>query len=284
MEARQGMLNRSLRGSARPISTGFRRDLRFRAARRHSSRLATPSVPSEPDVSESKSSRATVPTNALIDAPIMQEVPAAAYVQPEALAVEPVPSVTRSAGGYDVIAPGSEAPEKRVALVIGNASYQAVTPLLKPTNDADDMAMALSELGFEVLKGVDLSRESMSRITKDFARKARTADIAMAYYSGHGMQFENVNYLVPVDGHMQDEFDLREMLQLDQVIQDAGQAKKLSLVVVDACRDDPLATKSLAQSLGLSRSTSLGQGLAIPKLPPSQSLIAYATRAGFRGL
>ena len=206
-----------------------------------------------------------------------------AALPPESPAAEPAaaPAATRSAGGYDIIMPVTEAPERRVALVIGNGGYQAVTPLVNPKNDADDVSVALSELGFEVLKGVDLSRKDMSRITRDFARRARTADIAMAYYSGHGMQFERTNYLVPVDVQIQDEYDLREMVELSQVIQDTGQAKKLGLVVVDACRDDPLATKVLAQSLGSSRSTSLGQGLAAPKLATSQSLIAYATAADF---
>ena len=86
---------------------------------------------------------------------------------------------------------------------------------------------------------------------------------------------------MPVDVQIQDEYDLRDMVELSRVIQDTGQAKKFALVVVDACRDDPLATKILAQSLGSSRSTSLGQGLAAPKLPTSQSLIAYATAADF---
>lgn len=194
---------------------------------------------------------------------------------------QPPPTATRSTGPYDILPPAAEMPEKRVALVIGNGEYAAVTPLANPRNDADDVSTALSELGFEVMRGIDLSRESMSRITKDFARRARTADIAMAYYSGHGMQFESTNYLVPVDVQIQDEYDLREMVQLSQVIQDTGQAKKLALVVVDACRDDPLAKRVLAQSLGASRSTSLGSGLAAPRLPTSQSLIAYATAADF---
>lgn len=195
-------------------------------------------------------------------------------------AVEATPT-TRAPGGYDIIPAAIEAPEKRVALVIGNARYQAVTPLVNPTNDADDVAAALSELGFEVLRGIDLSRESMSRVTRDFARRSKTADIAMAYYSGHGMQFERTNYLVPVDGQITDEYDLREMVELDQVIRDTSQAKKVGIVVVDACRNDPLETKSLARSLGLARSGSVAAGLAAPKLPPSQSLIAYATAADF---
>ena len=241
---------------------------------------AAAAPPASVKVSEGIPSRMAGPTDAPAGPSTMEES-TAGHSAPETLATRAEPPVTHTADGYDIIAPASEAPESRVALVIGNANYQETLPLVNPINDADDMAVALSELGFEVLKGVDLSRERMRQITRDFARKARLADIALAYYSGHGMQFENVNYLLPVDGRVQDEFDLRDTLQLDQVIQDSGRAKRLSLVVVDACRDDPLATKALAQSLGSSRSTGLSQGLAIPKLPPSQSLIAYATRAGF---
>ena len=260
-------------------------------------RLAAPEAPSPQETTDAPTAaapsqapkivfdefEADVPTAPPVEAPGAPTMADTPGTPPQVPAAEPppAPAVTRSAGGYDIVAPGMEAPEKRVALVIGNGGYQAVTPLVNPKNDADDVSAALSELGFEVLKGVDLSREAMTRITKDFARRTRTADIAMAYYSGHGMQFERTNYLVPVDVQIQDEYDLREMVELSQVIQDTGQAKKLALVVVDACRDDPLATKVLAQSLGPSRSTSLGQGLAAPKLPTSQSLIAYATAADF---
>jgi len=187
-------------------------------------------------------------------------------------------AVVNSGRPYDVLPPRSEAPEKRVALVIGNGRYGLVTPLTNPRNDAEDVAAVLSDIGFEVLKGIDLARADMTGITKDFARRARTADIALAYYSGHGMQFGGTNYLVPIDVQVQDEYDLADMVQLNQVIQYTGQAKKLALVIVDACRDDPLAVKALAQNLGSSRSTLL-QGLAAPQLPPTPSLIAYATAA-----
>ncbi len=221
--------------------------------------LATPTEPPPP------------PPPPLLPEPPLVQAPLAA----------PTPLVVKSAGPYELVEPKAEMPEKRVALVIGNGNYSSVTPLVNPKHDAEDVTQALADLGFEVLKGIDLSRDDMNQITKDFARKARTADIAMTYYSGHGMQFERTNYLVPIDVEIKDEYDLREMVELSQVIQDTGQAKKLALVVVDACRNDPLAQKALARSLGTSRSTSLGQGLAAPRLPPSQSLIAYATAADF---
>ena len=165
--------------------------------------------------------------------------------------------------------------------MIGNGQYRAAEPLHTPRSDADDVAEALAAIGFETLKGVDLTRTGMSQITKEFARRARTADITIAYYSGHSLQFDAVNYLLPVDRKIQDEFDLTEMVELHQLIRFAGQAKKLSIVVVDACRDNPLATQTLAQNLGGSRSVSIAQGLAAPQLPTNASaFIAYATAAG----
>jgi peptidoglycan hydrolase-like protein with peptidoglycan-binding domain len=191
------------------------------------------------------------------------------------------PDAGKQVGPYRILPPRAEMPETRLALVIGNSRYESATPLPNPRNDAEDVASVLAELGFEVMQGLDLDREGMSQITKDFARRARTMDVAMAYYSGHGVQFEQVNYLLPVDGQIRDEFDLDELVQLNQLIRYAGLAKKQSVVVVDACRDDPLATPLLAENLGGSRSITLAQGLAAPQLPTtSQSFIAYATAAG----
>ena len=197
------------------------------------------------------------------------------------VAEPPAPDAAKQVGHYEILPPRNEMPEKRLALVIGNSQYQSATPLPNPRNDANDLAAALVELGFEVMKGIDLTQDGMTEITKDFARRARTTDVAMAYYSGHGVQYEQVNYLLPVDGEIQDEFDLGDMVQLNQLIRFAGLAKKQSVVVVDACRDDPLATQALAQNLGGSRSVSIAQGLAAPQLPTTApAFIAYATAAG----
>jgi uncharacterized protein len=163
---------------------------------------------------------------------------------------------------------------RRVALVIGNAAYRWTMPLANSSNDAEDVAAALLGLGFEVLKGIDLSKDDMRRITTDFAKRAPTADIAFMYYSGHAIQFQRENFLVPVDAHI-NEYDLREMLKLSQMVADASQASKLGLVVLDASREDPLSIKSLARIFG-SQSGNFGAGLSEPNLPPSKSLIVYA--------
>jgi hypothetical protein len=123
----------------------------------------------------------------------------------------------------------------RVALVIGNGAYTSVPGLPNPPNDAADVAV-LERLGFRVLKGTDLERDAMVDLVEEFARAASEADVALAYFAGHGLQVRDVNYLIPVDGRVQDEFGLRRLVRLDELIEDTGRARKLALVVVDACR------------------------------------------------
>ena len=209
--------------------------------------------------------------------PAPREEPMVAAVEPAATAVPP-PAPKRQA-----MAVPAAPVDRRVALVIGNSSYRDLEPLRNPRRDADDMAAALGEIGFEVLKGFDLDRNAMDELTSEFARKAATADLALAYYSGHGLQFEGENFLVPVDGRLEDRRDLRRLVKLDQLIEDTSEARKLAVVVVDACRNDPVSsslTRGLRQQLGGARSTSLGKGLARPGFVPPQTLVAYATATG----
>jgi TPR repeat protein len=185
---------------------------------------------------------------------------------------------TAAAAGELPSLPPASVGERRVALVIGNGAYRTATPLPNPPNDAADVAAALERLGFAVLKGVDLDRLAMEDLAAAFARAAADADIALAYFAGHGLQVRDVNYLVPVDGRLRDEVDLRRLPRLDDLIEDAGRARRLGLVVVDACRDNPLAA-ALRRSLGPARALEAGGGLAPPAIPRSQTLVAYATAA-----
>jgi peptidoglycan hydrolase-like protein with peptidoglycan-binding domain len=181
------------------------------------------------------------------------------------------------------LAPAVAAGERRVALVIGNSAYRNVEPLKNPRQDAGDMAKALADIGFEVLQGFDLDRDAMDELTSEFARRAERADLALAYYSGHGLQFAGTNYLVPVDGRIEDRRDLRRLVRLDQLIEDTSRAGELGMVIIDASRNDPSVgalTVNLRRSLGGSRSTELGAGLARPGVVPPQTLIAYATASG----
>ena len=88
--------------------------------------------------------------------------------------------------------------ERRVALVIGNWTYQA-SPLKNPENDAADMARALADLGFQVIHKNNASRREMSSAIRQFGKRIQEGGIGLFYYAGHGMQVNGKNYLIPVD-------------------------------------------------------------------------------------
>jgi len=92
--------------------------------------------------------------------------------------------------------------EKRVALVIGNGAYAHAPPLPNPVHDAEDVAAALKRSGFEVISGSNLAQTDMQENEIRFARAANNADVAVFYYSGHAMQFNGANYLMPVDARL----------------------------------------------------------------------------------
>ena len=170
------------------------------------------------------------------------------------------------------------AADKRVALVIGNGAYAHSPHLPNPPHDAQDVAAALGRTGFETILGVDLDQTGMQDAAIRFARAARTADVAVFYYSGHAMQFAGVNYLVPIDAELHDEADLRRMARVDDILADLQQAKNLRILVLDSCRDNPLADQ-LKRSIGLTRSASIGRGLARIDSPEGM-IVSYATQAG----
>jgi hypothetical protein len=168
--------------------------------------------------------------------------------------------------------------DTRVALVIGNGAYQNAPRLPNPPNDATDVAAALKRSGFETILATDLDKARMDEATIRFARAARAADVAIFYYSGHALQFAGVNYLAPIDAKLTDEADLRRMVRVDDVAQDLQQAKNLRILVLDSCRDNPLA-EQLKRSIGATRAMSLQRGLAKIDSPEGM-IVAYATQAG----
>jgi Caspase domain len=168
--------------------------------------------------------------------------------------------------------------DTRVALVIGNGAYAHVPHLPNPTHDAQDVAAALKRTGFQVILGTDLDQTGMQNAAISFSRAARTADVAVFYYSGHAMQFAGVNYLIPVDAELHDEADLRRMARVDDILGDLQQAKNLRILVLDSCRDNPLADE-LKRSIGTTRGVSIGRGLAKMESPDG-TIIAYSTQAG----
>jgi hypothetical protein len=168
--------------------------------------------------------------------------------------------------------------ETRVALVIGNGAYQNAPRLPNPSNDAADVAASLKRSGFETILATDLDKTAMDAATIRFARVARTADVALFYYSGHALQFGGVNYLAPVDAKLTDEADLRRMVRVDEIVSDLQQAKNLRILVLDSCRDNPLADE-LKRSIGTTRALPLQRGLARIDSPQGM-IVAYATQSG----
>jgi hypothetical protein len=171
--------------------------------------------------------------------------------------------------------------DTRVALVIGNGAYKDAPQLSNSRNDAEDVSAALRRAGFDVDVGLDLDKTGMDDATIRFARKARDADVAVFYYSGHAMQFAGINYLLPVEARLTDEADLRRLTRVDDVVTDLQQAKSLRILVLDACRDNPLAD-SMRRSVGLTRAASMQRGLARIDAPQGNGLCDPGRGYGWR--
>ena len=167
--------------------------------------------------------------------------------------------------------------ERRVALVIGNAAYVEAPPLANPGNDAADMRAKLTDLGFEIHGGRDLDRARLVGALQAFGRAAETADVALVFYAGHGLQVGGQNYLVPIDAKVEYEAELTLVLvPFDDVLRQLNRSPNVKIVLLDACRDNPFA-KSLSRTLD-SRSTDvLGRGLTVVQRV-SGTYIAYATQ------
>ena len=172
--------------------------------------------------------------------------------------------------------------EKRIALVIGNAAYQNTARLNNPTNDASDVGAALQRLGFDVVEGRDLDKRAMERLIRQFGIKLAGADVALFFYAGHGLQVGGLNYLVPTDARLAGEGDVDfESLPLNLVLKQMEREAKTSVVLLDACRDNPLA-RNLARTMG-TRSSYIGQGLAEVRTGVG-TLIAFSTQPGYVAL
>ncbi len=131
--------------------------------------------------------------------------------------------------------------ETRVALVIGNGGYRAITALANPPNDAKDVAAQLTALGFNVSFGVDLDQATMASKIAAFGKSAATADVSLFYYGGHGVQLAAHNYLIPIDAELHSEEDIyQHTIHLDEVIKLQEQGKGIHLVFLDACRNSPI--------------------------------------------
>jgi uncharacterized caspase-like protein len=177
-----------------------------------------------------------------------------------------------------LVSANSAKADRRVAFVVGNGAYKNVAPLPNPPIDAKAMAGVLRNAGFDVVEGINLTRDKMTERLLEFGKKTQGADVAVFFYAGHGIAVDGTNYLLPVDADIKSEMDVKlgsainVDLSLDQTMNDA----KVKLVFLDACRDNPFAAKLKAIS---TRSVAVQSGLAEMKSGEG-TLIAFATGPG----
>ncbi|MBI5318271.1 MAG: caspase family protein [Bradyrhizobium sp.] len=172
--------------------------------------------------------------------------------------------------------------EKRVALVIGNSAYQGVSKLANPANDAAAIATMIRNAGFDLVEfKQNLKINEMRRQLRDFSDRVRDADIVIAYFAGHGIEIDGVNYLIPVDAVLERDIDAHdEAVSLDRILTVIEPARKLRLVILDACRDNPFSR--VMRRTNASRAIDRGLAKVEPTSP--NTLVAFAARAGSTAL
>jgi hypothetical protein len=168
--------------------------------------------------------------------------------------------------------------DKRVAFVVGNGAYKNVAALPNPAIDAKSMAKVLRNVGFDVVEGTNLTRDKMTERLLEFGKKAQGADVALFFYAGHGIAINGTNYLLPVDADIKSEMDVKlgSAINIDVTLDQTMADAKVKLVFLDACRDNPFASKIKSSA---TRSLTVQSGLAEMKSGEG-TLIAFATGPG----
>lgn len=172
----------------------------------------------------------------------------------------------------------------RIALVIGLGAYETIEPLKNTRNDARAIAGTLEGIGFDVTLGIDVGSVEMRQLLDDFSFRSETADIALVYFAGHGVEVQGENFLIPVDARVTSNRDVqRQSLSLNQLLQAVERARKMRIVILDSCRDNPLGdvidlTTPIAGADGSIQTPGAG-GLA-PANPDLGTLVAFAAKDG----
>ena len=191
------------------------------------------------------------------------------------------PTIPRALGLLALALAGfvADASAARLALVVGNDKYQHVTSLRNARNDAQTLARELEAAGFKVTRVLDATREAMHEAIDGFLRRIEKGDEVVFFFSGHGSQPPQLGpYLLPVDIKVTGERAIqRDGLSLEQVVDDLNQRARFSLVIIDACRDDPFRETTAGRSLP--------GGSALGRIePPKGSMIIMAASKGQQAL
>jgi uncharacterized caspase-like protein len=170
--------------------------------------------------------------------------------------------------------------EKRIALVIGNSEYN-FAPLKNPKNDADDLTAALKRLHFDVVERKDLNIRLFDDTLDEFVERSKDADIAVFFFSGHGVQIDKRGYLAPIDIRAETESSaLRELVAIQEVVSRIEHAAKVSMILLDACRDSPLQERLRRIAVEKNKALEPPKGLPPVQVVGSDTLIVYATVPG----
>ena len=162
--------------------------------------------------------------------------------------------------------------QNRVALVIGNGAYRDA-PLRNPVNDARLMRNLLRKAGFSVTIVENARKNELVSAIRRFGKALRNSDAALFYFSGHGNQYKNLNWLIPIGANIQRESDLEfETINAERVLaeMEGGSSGRVNIVIFDACRVNPTFRSFRSYS----------RGLAYPKVQPEGSIVAYSTAPG----
>lgn len=166
---------------------------------------------------------------------------------------------------------------RKVALIVGNGAYKNVQKLDNPPRDAKLIADTFRGLGFQtVTLAPDLTRDRFFAALREFGSQAEKADWAVVYYAGHGMEIGGINYLIPVDAKLAADHDAEtQAVALEQVIAAVGGARKLRLVLLDACRDNPFEN-TMQRTIALKL---VNKGLSNIE-PEAGFMVVYAAKHG----
>ncbi|MFK7752229.1 MAG: caspase family protein [Sedimentitalea sp.] len=180
----------------------------------------------------------------------------------------------------------AHADNERVALVIGMGAYETIVPLENTRNDASDMADTLSKIGFDVTLALDATSDELRQLLDDFAFRSETADLALIYFAGHGVEVQGENFLIPVDADVASNRDVqRQSVSLTQMLSAVERARKMRIVILDSCRDNPLGddidpADQLDTIVNTSGPATRGGGGLAAADPDRGTLVAFAAKDG----
>jgi len=160
---------------------------------------------------------------------------------------------------------------QRVALVIGNSTYSS-GPLKNPVNDAVDIDSSLKKLGFDTILKKNASMQEMENAIRDFGNRLKRGGDGLFYYAGHGVQINGKNYLIPIGARIEKETDAKyQAIDAEMVLDEMANAgNAVNIIILDACRDNPLGRSMRSAS----------RGLTIISDAPKGTFITYSTSPG----